>query len=159
MFSRQKKSFFKRKGFYLVLAAVLAFGFWMNLPDDVLPSDDIQTDVNQPVDTNRDKDNGGGKDAASTDKNGGASEQDPQNSKDDPQKDDVNPSAGEYYLVKEIDGIIKVFYYDESGGETLLQDTDIAFSLISEGDQALFSEGIILQSKDDLLSLLQDFES
>ena len=64
-----------------------------------------------------------------------------------------------YYLVKEVDGIIKVFYYDEQGKETLVRETDIAFSLLSTSDQSLFQKGIIKHSTEELDELLQDFES
>ena len=64
-----------------------------------------------------------------------------------------------YYLVKEVDGVIKIFYYDEQGKEKLIRDTDIAFSLLSVGDQNLFQKGVIKHSEEDLNELLQDFES
>jgi hypothetical protein len=64
-----------------------------------------------------------------------------------------------YYLVKEIDGIIKIFYYDENGKESLVRVTDIAFSLLSVADQALFQKGVIKHTAEELDELLQDFES
>jgi len=152
LFSRPKKSFFKQKLFYFILAGVLAFGYFINqMPETLLPSDDNPANVNQPVGQsgNTDKSNS----------NNTSSNTAIANSNDNLEKNDVIPSDNEYYLVKEIDGIIKLFHYDETGLERLIRDTDISYSLISENDQALFSEGIIIQTEDELLDLLQDFES
>jgi len=152
LFSRPKKSFFKQKLFYFIVAGVLAFGYFINqMPETLLPSDDNPANVNQPVGQsgNTDKSNS----------NNTSSNTAIANSNDNLEKNDVIPSDNEYYLVKEIDGIIKLFHYDETGLERLIRDTDISYSLISENDQALFSEGIIIQTEDELLDLLQDFES
>jgi len=152
LFSRPKKSFFKQKLFYFILAGVLAFGYFINqMPETLLTSDDNPANVNQPVGQsgNTDKSNS----------NNTSSNTAIANSNDNLEKNDVIPSDNEYYLVKEIDGIIKLFHYDETGLERLIRDTDISYSLISENDQALFSEGIIIQTEDELLDLLQDFES
>jgi hypothetical protein len=64
-----------------------------------------------------------------------------------------------YYLVKDVDGIIRIFYYNEEGKESLIRETDIAFSLLSVADQALFQKGVIKHSSEELDELLQDFES
>jgi hypothetical protein len=58
-----------------------------------------------------------------------------------------------------VDGVIKVFYYDEEGKESLIRDTDIAFSLLSTADQRLFQKGVIKHTPEELEELLQDFES
>ena len=41
----------------------------------------------------------------------------------------------------------------------MLRATDILFSLLGEEDQQMFKEGIIVNTEDELLELLQDFES
>ena len=64
-----------------------------------------------------------------------------------------------YYLLKEAGGVVKLFYYDESGNESLIADTDIAFLLISEKDQEAFRNGIVIKDREELNELLQDFES
>ncbi len=64
-----------------------------------------------------------------------------------------------YYLVKEVNGMIKIFYYNEEGKETLIRETDIAFSLLSVADQTLFRKGVIRHTPEELDELLQDFES
>ena len=161
MFS-QRKSFLKGKWFYLILIGLFAFGYWVNQPANSSENqENVDTGSTYQADNNNQTD--------SSDKNydimdhiigesnlssGGAA--------------DVSTTAGGiiqenekkgYYLIKEIDGVIKIFYYDEDGNETLIRTTDIAFSLLSINDQALFQKGIIRHSQSELEELLQDFES
>lgn len=78
----------------------------------------------------------------------------------DGEKTDEEPIANKaYYLVKEVDGLVRIFHYDTNGNEEMIRATDIEFSLISEEDQTLFSRGIVRYTKDELNELLQDFES
>jgi len=159
MFTR-KKSFYQRKTFYVIIAVVLAFGYWINqMPDKQGPGNNVDTNVNYPVEDKADKtdnmktttpaigiegSNVYGAEISDSDEN-------------DTIEGEEKPS--EYYLVKEIDGIIKVFHYDAQGNERLLQNTDISFSLLSESDQQMFSKGVILSVEEELTNLLQDFES
>ena len=53
----------------------------------------------------------------------------------------------------------KIYYYDNEGKESLVRETDIAFSLLSVTDQTLFRKGVIRHSPEELDELLQDFES
>lgn len=75
-------------------------------------------------------------------------------------KNNVVTNGGEaYYLLKEAEGQIELYHYDENGSEKFIRMTDIPFSLISAADQELFKEGIVLKSESELDSILQDFES
>lgn len=164
MFS-QKRSFFKGKLFYIVLIGLFAFGMWINQPlTNKNAPDDVSTDTNYTATTNSavnqsgDKntnydimDNIIGKDAPAT--QGGVVD------KTTAGDNRENTPTKAYYLVKAVDGVIKIFYYDEQGKESLIRETDIAFSLLSVGDQKLFQKGIIKHSEDELNELLQDFES
>jgi hypothetical protein len=164
MFS-QKRSFFKGKLFYIILIGLFAFGMWINqpltnknAPEDVSADKGYSTATNSAVNQSADKnvnynimDNIIGKSSTTTP--GGIENK---NTAADNQEKASNKG---YYLVKAVDGVIKIFYYDDQGKESLIKVTDIAFSLLSVGDQALFQKGIIKHSEDELNELLQDFES
>lgn len=166
MFS-QKKSFFKGKLFYMILIGLFIFGYWLNQSSMVLDlPNDVSTDSDYPAGTSAVKD----KDTKSADNYdimdnivGGANL--PTNEaigkveESDAENETEENAVKSYYLVKEIDGLVNIFYYDEQGKETLIRATDIAFSLLSEADQALFKKGVIKHSLDELDELLQDFES
>ncbi|MGI6731218.1 MAG: hypothetical protein ACOX5F_04860 [Anaerovoracaceae bacterium] len=160
MFS-QKKSFIKGKIFYLVLIGLFIFGLWVNqVPDDLDLQDGISADAQQSVDgvDNPSQENydimeniiKGKNDTTTT----GVEDELPV--ENPVQQEEI---ASSYYLLKEVDGTIKIFHYDEEGKETFIRNTDIAFSLLSLTDQAMFQKGIIKNSTDELFELLQDFES
>lgn len=68
-------------------------------------------------------------------------------------------NAPESYLIKEIDGIVKVFLCDENGNEELYLITSIPFELLSESDQKLFIDGVRLDTEEDLGRFLENFDS
>lgn len=63
-----------------------------------------------------------------------------------------------YYLVKEDNGVIKVFHCNQNQ-ETLWQETDIEYSLLSLEDQQLLKEGVKLKTEEELFSFLENFDS
>nr|WP_315019684.1 hypothetical protein [uncultured Aminipila sp.] len=148
MFTR-KKSLIERKGFYITLVAILGIGYLitslLSSPEDKTESENINANVNQTVKQNNIE-------------NDKVSENSNLNSDNNDNNVQENQSS-EYYLVKESDGVIKIYQYDKNGVENLLRTTDILFSLLSEEDQKLFSEGVVVKSENQLLELLQDFES
>jgi hypothetical protein len=165
MFS-QKKSFFKGKLFYVILFGLFVFGIWLNQEPvkGNLPND-VSTDIKYPVSTD---------DALSTEsqdedynildniigrKHKDTLEVSENAIKNDNEIDNHQNSNTDYYLVKEVNGVVKIFYYDEQGKETLIRDTDIAFSLLSMADQELFRQGVRKNNIEELDELLQDFDS
>lgn len=148
MFTR-KKSLIERKGFYIALVAILGVGYLitslLTSPEEPTESKNISANVNQTVKQNNNE----------SEK---ASEKNNLNS-DNIENNVQENQSSEYYLVKESDGIVKVYQYDKNGKENLLRTTDILFSLLSEEDQNLFSEGVVVKTENELLELLQDFES
>lgn len=68
-------------------------------------------------------------------------------------------SAPETYLIKEVDGVVKVFLCDNEGGEELYLITSIPFDLLSEEDQQLFIDGVVIETEKDLGAFLQNFDS
>jgi len=149
MFIR-KKSFYQKKAFYGIVAAVIVFGIFINqIPGNTGGENiDAGTNVENTADETPDIADSAANDALPE--------------RLGPPEDDraagLSQPSG-YYLVKEVNGIIKVFYYDAQGRETIIQNTNILYSLISETDQNLFSQGVILDTEDELMNLLQDFES
>lgn len=143
MFS-QKKSIWKRRWFVIAVIGLLSLGYWVNQSADVLtPSDESnkETGINRAVDD------------------------DPINEVDqttqsitDESEDTDNERNEPYYLIKEEDDVISIFYC-ENGEETFIRNTDIAYSLLSETDQSLFSQGVIKNTEEELEELLQDFGS
>lgn len=161
MFS-QRKSFLKGKLFYIILLGLFSFGIWLNQAPIVPNSaDDIHTDSNYPVSTNGavDQENKGNYDIMDN-IIGGKHILSPEgvDISDTPGNQNDATNSG-YFLVKEVDGIIKIFFYDEKGKESFIKETGIAFSLLSVADQALFQKGVIKHTSDELDELLQDFES
>jgi len=145
MFS-QKKSFWRRRWFVLIVIALLGIGYWINQSsfNPIQPEDsNKETGINTPVDKNNEN------------KEQTADIKTITNRTDDTDAEKSEP----FYFVKEVDGIISIYFYDEAGNESFVRNTDIAFSLLSESDQALFSEGIIKYTEEDLEELLQDFGS
>lgn len=65
----------------------------------------------------------------------------------------------EYYLVVEENGLIKIYQCDLDGGKNLVRTTDISYSLLYDDDQQMFSDGIMVDTEDELMEILQDFES
>lgn len=165
----QRKSFFKGKLFYIILLVLFAFGLWLNQPvterspEDVNTGTDYSDSGEKTVKQGDNGDKGNYDDILDNiiDKNQpvstsvGAAGTD---AEDDRSATAEQEHAG-YYLVKEIDGVIKIFYYDEEGKESLIRETDIAFSLLSVADQTLFRKGVIKHNPEELDELLQDFES
>ena len=75
------------------------------------------------------------------------------------EKNDISKEAGTYYLVKNVDGQIKVFFMDEGEDPVELETTEIIYDLLSTADQKLFDEGFKVKNQEELAVLLQDFES
>ena len=71
----------------------------------------------------------------------------------------ISEKGASYYLVKSVDGRIKVFFVNEEGEKVELETTEIVYELLSTSDQKLFDEGVTLNSQEELAVLLQDFES
>ena len=75
------------------------------------------------------------------------------------EKNIISEKDSSYYLVKSVDGKVKVFFVNESGEPLELETTEIVYDLLSTADQKLFDEGCKVESQEELAVLLQDFES
>lgn len=157
MFSQRKK-FYETKLFYISLGVcVFAFGIWMNAgPSDEQNSKEATR--NTPVAEYQQDAHGNQK--SNTDEFV-PEYQDSEEDVVEEEDEEVMISEEDYpcYLVQEQDGLVKVFYFNSNGESHLVRTTAISFSLLSEGDQILFEKGIVKKTEDDLIELLQDFES
>lgn len=149
MFSR-KRHFYEKKTFYAAVVTafslVLSLSLWMGgeageelEKDPAVLSRDEAVDQEQPVSSQQVDTNIG--QAGITGGN------------------NIPVPVKEGYFAVEEDGYIKVYQTDSQGESVLIRTTDILFALLGSEDQELFRQGIYLESEDDLMELLQDFES
>lgn len=75
------------------------------------------------------------------------------------EKEETSEKVVETYLIKEVDGVVKVFICDDTGKKELYLITSIPFDLLSESDQKLFTEGVKLDTEEDLGKFLESFDS
>ena len=152
----KRKNFIKSKLVYIGFGLIFLIGLWVSqalnpddpgevnvTPDDLVVSKDVPSDSNNDISENKNSE------ANNSDKQTSINNQNPV----------VLHTSEAYYLLKESDGEVKLFYYDESGNETFIRATEIPFSLISESDQNEFVKGMIVETEEELYELLQDFES
>ncbi len=164
----QRRGFFRGKLFYIIILALFGFGLWLNQapamqnsPNEVNAGTDYPSASGDAVaqGNNGSGTSGGSYDIMDSIIGNGQTVTPAGAETEQAAGDPAKPEDIGYYLVKEVDGIIKVFYYDEEGNESLIRETDIAFSLLSTADQRLFQKGVIKHTPEELDELLQDFES
>ncbi len=133
----------RRIGAALLGAAVLTAGIWLNYSRGT-EEDTEEAARSVQVEESREQDE---KKTSETEEN---------------KKEDENTgteTAPESYLIKEVDGVVKVFLCDGEGNEELYLITSIPFELLSESDQKLFEEGVYMETEDDLGNFLENFDS
>ena len=149
MFSNQKKGFIKSKWFYgLLVLFLLAFGIWVNYDGnsqnvntvtEVSEKTQNQTQESQPVVDSLDQE---------------TTEKESEN-----EAAQTEEKQQTYYLIKEVEDVVKVFYCDENGQEYLYQITTVPFQLLSTEDQQLLSEGVRVEDENELADFLENFDS
>lgn len=142
MFRETRRKKLRNRVIYLSLAViVLTLGIWMNYRTDVQektadePVETVDVDSAKKVDELPEKETS--KTERGTDT-------------------EIKP---ETYLIKEVDGVVKVFLCDGEGNKELYLITSIPFDLLSESDQQLFVDGVTIATEDDLGEFLQNFDS
>ena len=149
MFSNQKKGFIKSKWFYgLLVLFLLAFGIWVNYDGnsqnvntvtEVSEKTQNQTQESQPVVDSLDQE---------------TTEKESEN-----EAAQTEEKQQTYYLIKDVEDVVKVFYCDENGQEDLYQITTVPFQLLSTEDQQLLSEGVRVEDENELADFLENFDS
>ena len=139
----RRKKLRNRIIFSVVGAFVLSFGVWLNYQSAV--DNDAAEEAAQKVRVEEDE-------KAETETSG---------KKETISEGEETGTAGEpeSYLIKEVDGVVKVFICDEKGNKELYLITSIPFDLLSENDQQLFVDGVTIETEEDLGEFLQNFES
>lgn len=66
--------------------------------------------------------------------------------------------CGEHYVLRQIDGVIAVYKIDEEGREKLEEMTGITVEYLTENDKIEIEEGIELYGKEELNSVLENYE-
>lgn len=149
MFSNQKKSFFKSKWFYGILVLfLLGFGVWVNYDGESQKVNTV-TEVSKDSQMETQED-------VSTAKN---EQQQPSEAMSTEETGQSDKAQQIYYLIKEVEGVVKVFYCDEKGQENLYQITSVPFQLLSTEDQQLLSEGVRVDNENELADFLENFDS
>lgn len=88
---------------------------------------------------------------------------------DDYDEDDIYDDAGEaasgtvtkkqtYYLLKYDNDVVRIYFSDQQGNLTELEETDIVYETLSIEDQEQFDEGIEVENREALNRLLMDYE-
>lgn len=150
MFSNQRKSFFKSKWFYGILVLfLLGFGVWVNY-DGESQSANTATEVSRNSQPETQK-------SAAAANNQQESSQSEKSAEEATEQSDETQQA--YYLIKEVEDVVKVFYCDEKGQENLYQITSVPFQLLSTEDQQLLSEGVRVENESELADFLENFDS
>ena len=136
MFRDMRRKKLRNRVIFLAMAViVLTFGLWMNFRAE--PSTD-DFDSARTVDAETEKSSV----EASETESGTDTTMQP-----------------ETYLIKEVDGVVKVFLCDSEDNKELYLITSIPYDLLSESDQQMFSDGVELETEDDLGAFLQNFDS
>ena len=141
----------------VVLCLLIVAIAWPAAPaDPTEPSDPVnaskQTEQTEPTEPKKSVKSPG---TSSEQTNNNDNSQDP----DFDEKNNISEDSSTYYLVKSVDGQIKVFFINKSGEPLELETTQIVYELLSTADQKLFDEGCRVESQEELAVLLQDFES
>ena len=90
------------------------------------------------------------------------SEADSNESTEDHNNDDDSESIAKkqtYYLLKYDNDVVCVFFSDQQGKLTELEETAIVFETLSTEDQKQLMDGIQVENRDALNRLLMDYES
>lgn len=66
--------------------------------------------------------------------------------------------CNEHFVLREKDGVIAIFLQDADGNETLNEITEISTEYLTEQDRLNLEEGIKAIGKEELNSVLEDFE-
>lgn len=155
MFSNQKNNFFKGKWFYgIIVLFLLAFGIWVNT-DTESQKANTNTRVEQEASS-------APKEPSVVDslRQQPSEKADATNERSTEESTKPSEEAQQpYYLIKEVEGVVKVFYCDEKGQETLHQITAIPFQLLGKEDQQMMSEGVRVDTEEKLAGFLENFDS
>ena len=141
MFRDMRRKKLRNRVLYLAIAAiVLVFGLWINFYENKKVPDE---DAVKTIEADTQEQSGDIKETAEKETGKGTDTEE----------------VPETYLIKEVDGVVKVFLCDSEDNKELYLITSISYDLLSESDQQMFSDGVELETEDDLGAFLQNFDS
>ena len=141
MFRDMRRKKLRNRVLYLAIAAiVLVFGLWINFYENKKVPDE---DAVKTIEADTQEQSGDIKETAEKETGKGTDTEE----------------VHETYLIKEVDGVVKVFLCDSEDNKELYLITSIPYDLLSESDQQMFSDGVELETEDDLGAFLQNFDS
>lgn len=141
MFRDMRRKKLRNRVLYLaIVAIVLVFGLWINFYDNKKVPDE---DAVKTIEADTQEQSGDIKETAEKETGKGTDTEE----------------VPETYLIKEVDGVVKVFLCDSEDNKELYLITSIPYDLLSESDQQMFSDGVELETEDDLGAFLQNFDS
>ena len=141
MFRDMRRKKLRNRVLYLAIAAiVLVFGLWINFYENKKVPDE---DAVKTIEADTQEQSGDIKETAEKETGKGTDTEE----------------VPETYLIKEVDGVVKVFLCHSEDNKELYLITSIPYDLLSESDQQMFSDGVQLESEDDLGAFLQNFDS
>ena len=141
MFRDMRRKKLRNRVLYLAIAAiVLVFGLWINFYENKIVPDE---DAVKTIEADTQEQSGDIKETAEKETGKGTDTEE----------------VPETYLIKEVDGVVKVFLCDSEDNKELYLITSIPYDLLSESDQQMFSDGVELETEDDLGAFLQNFDS
>ena len=141
MFRDMRRKKLRNRVLYLAIAAiVLVFGLWINFYENKKVPDE---DAVKTIEADTQEQSGDIKETAEKETGKGTDTEE----------------VPETYLIKEVDGVVKVFLCDSEDNKELYLITSIPYYLLSESDQQMFSDGVELETEDDLGAFLQNFYS
>ena len=71
---------------------------------------------------------------------------------------EVDEFCKEHYVLKQLDGVIAIYTLDENGNEILQEKTSIATQYLTQSDLDKLEKGIKANGKEELNSILEDYE-
>ncbi|MDO4553220.1 MAG: hypothetical protein Q4C22_06755 [Bacillota bacterium] len=161
---RERRSYRGRRWILPVVAAlILGFGYWINqgTNEGLLPGAEEAAEETASPGTSAPGSSATGQGGISlpTDESRQEAEDGETGHEEEGSGGGPSESGERYYLLRESENVVRLYYCDEEGQESYVRDTEIAFSLLSGEDQELFSQGLLIRTKAELDELLQDFES
>lgn len=154
MFSQKKRNHTWLYVTIALAAAVIAVFFLIGALSSRNAEEAERTNLESRVEQEEKKDN----DGAVLDDSAEASAPDLQPGESS-EKDEEGQFYQSYYLVRLDNNVIKIFFSDETGKLTELEETGIIYETLSADDQKRFADGIKLEKRDDLNKLMMDYES
>lgn len=161
MFRDTRRKTLRNRVIFMALGVfVMTFGIWLNYRSEAPEEEtaDVANKVSvEEKSAEQDEDSSFEREWES-DEMDSRIEKDGANGEEEEEGTDTE-SIPETYWIKEVEGVVKVFFRTEDGEEELYLITSIPFELLSENDQQMLRQGVELETKEDLGRFLENFDS